>query len=358
MTIETEQQTEQTETQAPELSERDQLIRAVREAGGTESADIAREEQEAAARAAAAAEPAPAEAPKTEESPDRLTTILREREERHKEQEAQRSRARNIEQEARDRADQILRDAQAKAQKVIDDQIAEHRAKFASSPTAALRTLGLDSQQAIDAVLAEGTPQARALAEANQRAAKAEEIATKATSGVEEFQKWKKETEEAAQRASYDQYLQTFLTQHASEEKAPYLNARFEPEQISARAVALAQEWANGGLTYAKDGAKSQYEFDDSDVVAYLEKQSKERIAKLAPLTTPAANQVGAGAPATGPGNAPKVSASSPRTLSATQGSERRAAPKPLTEMTPAQQRQALIEDVAAARRANPDADW
>lgn len=346
---------QQVETQAPELSERDQLIQAVREAGGTESVDIAAEEQAAAAPVA----PAPAVEPATEEPPpDRLAAILKAREEKHAEVEAQRARARDIEEEARQRADRILREAEEKARRTIDEEVARHRAQFEAGPTAKLRAMGLDSQEAIDKVLAESRPENLAIREAQARAAKAEEEARKATSGIEEVRKWKQEAEQAAQQAAQAQYIQTFLSTHASEEKAPYLNARFEPDQIAQAAVATATKWVNEGLSYAKGGARSQYEFDDTDVVAYLEKQSKERVAKLAPPTTPAANQVGAGAPATVPGNAPKVSASSPRTLSAAQGSERRAAPKPLTEMTPAQQRQALIEEVAAARRANPDADW
>lgn len=351
MSTETEPQVE---TQAPELTEREQLIQAVREAGGTESANVEAEAREAAERAAASGTPAP-EAdkpePTPEPEPDRLAAILRAREEKHAELEAQRSRARSIEEDAQRRAEQTLREAQEKAQRLIDEQLAQHRAQFAAGPTAALRAMGLTSQEAIDQVLAENDPKAKAIAEARQRAEAAERTAAQAVKTVEEVKAWREQQAAQAEQARQQQARDVYLSQLATKDAAPYLHARFDPDQIFEASLQTYRDWTQGGLKY-------QVDFDDRDVLAYLEKQSKERVTKLVPPTTPAASQVGAGAPATVPGNAPKVTASSPRTLSAAQGSERRAAPKPLSEMTAAQQRQALIEEVAAARRANPDADW
>ena len=123
--------------------------------------------------------------------------------------------------------------------------------------------------------------------------------------------------------------------------------ARWDPEEIFERSAKLAQEWAKEGLVYRKD-------FDDADVAAYLEKQSRERFKSLNGQTP--AQQSGAGAAERQPGLAPKSAANGTRTLSVAQGSERRTSPKPLSELSPEQQREELIATVAAARRANPDA--
>src|SRR5574339_629312 len=76
------------------IATRDELIAAVREAGGTASVDLAAEEQ-AAKDQAAGAEQAPTaeQAPPAGEEEPRIDRILREREKAHQERHAARSHA-------------------------------------------------------------------------------------------------------------------------------------------------------------------------------------------------------------------------------------------------------------------------
>lgn len=323
-------------TPSPGMPTRDDLIAAVKAAGGTASVDVD-------AEAAAAGQPPPVVEPAEE---DRLTVIMRRREAAHAETEKQRATVRQLEADAQQRAQRLIEDAEARARKIDEDADAALRAKFARSPAEALRGLG-DPQQIIDEVLRAGTPEAKAMAQMRAELATARADAKVGLSAKEDFDRFKAEQAQAQLQASTRAYHENFLATHASAEKAPYLHARFDPAQIVDQSVTLARSWAHDGLKY-------QVDFDDADVVAYLEKQSKDRVAKLVP-TTPAAPQVSAAAPLKAPGNAPKVQANGPRTLSAAQGSERRTSPKPLHEMNAAQKRAALVEAAAEARRNNPD---
>lgn len=351
MSLENEQQNEEQETPTgtPPTFDRDDLIAAVREAGGTASVDVASEEAAAAAQAGQAptAETPPAE--------DKLAKLLKQREEAHQKRETERSAARSIESDAQQRAAKIIADAQAEAKRHTDAETAARVARFRGNPIEVLRELG-DPQTVVDHALRAGTPEARAQAKLEADMATTRANSEKGTAALEEIQKLRAELKTERDNALIAQVRTDFLTQHASEEKAPYLHARFEPEEIFARGDALAREWNRDGLQLGKD-------FDASDIVAYLEKQSKERYARLP--TNPAAASSTAPGPATtskvagahlGQGSAAKASANGPRTLSAAQGSERRTSPKPLSELSPDQQRAALIEEVAAARRTNPDA--
>lgn len=341
-----EQQQEQT-TPAPGPATREDLIAAVLAAGGTEGAP--------AADAAPAAATPPAAEPATEGP---LDIVLRARVKAHAEREAARASATTIEEQARAQAQRILDKAQADAQRMTEDAVTARKARFAGNPIEALREIG-DPQEVVDAVLRAKSPEAQAIARAEaaeRAAAKAEQVGAGA---AKDFADFKAQQEQERQTAAATSYRQMFLDTHATETLTPHLHARFDPQEIAMRAVQQAQAWVGDGLRYRMQGQPklSENDFDDADVAAYLERQSKEKLSRLIP-TAPAAQQVSAAAPATEPGNAPKVQANGPRTLSAAQGSERRTSPKPLHQLPPDQRRQALIDEVNAAMRANPKAEY
>lgn len=352
----TEQAVETSPTEAPETqaeamaaATRDDLIAAVREAGGIESVDVPAEEAAAAARAAAA--PA-AEAPSATEEEPRIAAILKAREKAAAEREAGRNHAHEMIEDAKRQAQQLIADARAEAQREVAAERDRLRADFRSSPAATLRALG-DPQEISDAVMREGTPEARAmqqlqrdLAETKQQAAVAGDVKKQ----LDDFRAEQAQTKQLAEIAAVKaQFLAT-----AAKETMPHLHARYDENEIFAKGNEVAGNWRKGGLNLVPIGSpKGETDFDFADVAKYLDVEAKKRFA--AQGLTPA-QQVSAGAPVKEPGNAPKVSANGPRTLSAAQGSERRTSPKPLTEMKPEEARDALIEEVKAARRANPDA--
>lgn len=342
MTIET-QETPTTPTEAvPEaFPSRDELIAAVREAGGTESVDV-----EAEAAVAHGGEPA-VETPAEEEP--RIQTLLRAREKAAAEREAARNEADEFRARAREEADRIIAEAREQSKREAEEDRERRKAAFRANPSAHLRELG-DPKEIAETVLREGSPEAREIAELRERLAKTEKKADVGEDVRKQLEDFRTQQAEEKRQAQIDQAKATFMT-HASAEKAPYLNARYDQEEIVLKASKQSLEWQKGGLKLGTD-------FDYDDLVQYLEMDSKKRISPLG-VTTPA-QQSSAGAPAAvaakEPGNAPKSSANGPRTLSAAQGSERRTSPKPIREMSPAEARDALIEEVAAARRANPDA--
>jgi hypothetical protein len=344
-----EEQTEQTQEQQPAEAQgadgasRDDLIAAVREAGGTASVDVAAEEEAAKVRTEGLPAPAAETPPPAEEEP-RIAAILKAREQKRAEQEAARNTSQEMIERARQESERLLAEAREAARREIEAERERYKQEFRSNPTATLRQLG-DPQTISDLVMREGTPEAREAAQIRQELAEAKKLATEGAEAVKKFEAYKQEQAQIAQQARVDAVKAQFLTQAASD-KAPYLNARYEPEEIFLRGDRLALEWQRGGLVLGQD-------FDFGDIVQYLELDSKKR---LAAIGASPASPVSAGTPAQGPGPAVKVSANGQRTLSAATGSERRVSPRPLTELKPAEARQALIDEVAAARKANPDA--
>ncbi len=336
------------ETQAESLAAatRDDLIAAVREAGGTES-----EAAPEAAAAAPAASPPAAETPAEEEEP-RIARILKARETATAEREAARNHVQEMLEEAKRQSKQMIDDARAEAAREVAAERERLRAEFYSSPTAKLRALG-DPQEISDAVIAEGTPQARAMRKLQEDLAETRKQAS--TAGEVQKQLDSMRAEQKAEREAHlvAQVRSEFLAV-ASKEAAPSLNTIYDANEIFQKANDTALAWRKGGMELVANGApKGDGQFDFADVAKYLDIEARKRL--VANGFTPA-QQVSAGAPSKEPGNAPKVSANGPRTLSAAQGSERRTSPKPIVEMKPEEARAALIEEVAAARRGNPDA--
>ncbi len=349
-----EQQIEQTQEVQSTEATRDDLIAAVREAGGTESVDVAAEEQAALERAQGGTA-TPAEGQTGDPDEPRIAAILRAREKAQAEREAARNHAQELIEQARQESERLLAQAREQANKDWQEELARRRAEFSQSPTAALRQLASDPQEVIDAVVREGSPEARAIAQLQKELAETRQKATVGEDVKKQLDELRAERQREAQEREVARVRSEFMGNHANAEKAPHLHARWDAEEIFARANNLAASWRQGGLQLVKVGSpKGETDFDFDDVVNYLESDSKKRLTSVLKLTP--AQQSGAGAPAKEPGNAPKFVANGTRTLSAAQGSERRTSPKPLSEMSPAEQRQALIDEVAAARRANPDA--
>ncbi len=337
----TEQSTEAESTQeSPAHASREDLIAAVREAGGTESVDV---EAEESAAAVAATPPAAAE-PAAEDEP-RIAGILRSREKAQAEREAARNHAQELIEQARQESARLINEARQRAEHDWQTEMARKRAEFAASPTAHLRTLDKDPQNVIDRVLLENTPEARRERAMQEQLAEVRKDAAEAKDVRRQLEEFKAERDREQHARVVESVRQSFLAV-ATEEAVPYLHARYSVDQIFVEANAVAQKWREGGLELDRD-------FDYKDVAQYLDLEAKKRFEKLRPSTP--AQQVVAGAPPKEPGNAPKVPANGSRVLSAAQGSERRTSPRPLTEMSRDEQRDALIAEVAAARRANPD---
>lgn len=331
---------------------RDDLIAAVREAGGTGSVDVEAEERAAAERAAAGSPEPQAQTQAQAEEELRIANILKQREADFAAREKARNHAQEMIQRAEQEAARIREEALAQVRREAEAERERLRAEFRSSPTATLRALG-DPQEISDAVMRDGTPEARAMRQLEQRLAGVEQKASIAETVKQQIDQFRAEQQAEAQRQLAEQTRAQFL-QVASREATPYLNARYDADEIWLKGNEVAAHWRRGGMNLVPNGApKGENDFDFEDVAKYLDSDARKRIS-AAGLTP--AQQVSAGAPAKEPGNAPKVPANGTRTLTAAQGSERRTAPKPLHEMSPAEQRQALIEEVAAARRANPDA--
>ena len=340
----TNETTEETTTADEGGASRDELLAAVREAGGTESVDVAAEEE---AAKAAGGEPAK-EAPAEPDEDAKIQAILEKRQKTHAELQGAQSRAERLLQEAEQRAQKLIDEARERAQREAEETRERLRLDFKARPGEVLRQFGTPDE-ITDAVMREGTPEARALAKAEAEARAAREEAKDGRAAREELAQFKKELAQEKQAAQEAQVRYEYLSKHATPEKTPYLHARYEPEEIFQKSVALAHEWARGGAQYKVD-------FDDGTIAAYLERESKKRFTSLSDSSP--AKQVPAGAPAKEPGNAPKVSANGSRTLSAAAGSERRTSPRPLNELSPQEARDELIREVEAARRANPDAKY
>lgn len=342
-------ETQQTEQTQSDVASRDELIEAVRQAGGTASVDVEAEAQKAAETAAVAG--AAVEAPSAPEDPEaKFQAILDKRRENHEKLRDAGSRADRILREAEETKQRLIEEARAEARKAAEEEREKLRLNFRERPTETLRQFGTPDE-ITDAVMREGTPEARALAKAQEEARLAREEAKKGSTALQELEKFKKDLAQREYTEKVSRVRDEFLSKHAAESVTPALYAQHRtPDAVFLALDAQCREWE-------KDGLERGVHFDDATLVKYVENESRKWLAQkgftLAPVP---ANQVQAGAPSVGPGLATKVTANAPRTLSAAAGSERRTSPRPLHEMAPDEQRKALIEEVAAARKANPDA--
>lgn len=332
-------ETQQTE---PGAATRDDLIAAVQEAA---TAEAATEPSVAPAGETASTEETPADVP------DPVAEVLRKREEMHRKRLDADAYAQQLRARAEAEHQRIIDEARAEAERLKAQSATDLRQRFQADPTAFLRSLDDDPQNVVDAVVRQGTPEARAFARLQQETAEAKRLAEEGRGAKEELAKFREEQKAQKLLEMRAAVQEQFLSQHASPEKAPYLHARYDANEVFERCDALCREWQADGLKLGTD-------FDRDTLVAYLEKQSRERYTKLPSsqgvATGNAAQEAG---PAASQGSA-KKSANGTRTLSVAQGSERRTSPRPLSEMKPEEARAALIEEVKAARRAYPDSEF
>lgn len=338
--------TEQTPPEAPDDfggPSRDDLIAAVREAGGTDSVDLE-------AEAAAAGTPPPAKPEPTTEEEPKIAALLRAREKAFAERQEADTYAEQRKRQADEEASKIIAEAKKRAEEEWANEVAAKRRRFEESPTEAIRSLGKNPDDIVNAVMREGTPEWQEFRRIQQELEATKAKASDVDKVKEELAAFRKAQDDERQQAYVHQVRTQFLAEHASADKVPHLYreaataaALLEttPEDIVFdRANRLAMSWQKSGLKLGVD-------FDRNDVAAYLEHQSKQRLAAAG--TTP--QQVSGAS-----GNAPKVKANGSRTLSAAAGSERRTSPKPLHEMTADEERDALIEEARKARAAyKPD---
>lgn len=326
--MDAEQQTTVTTTAevSDEASDAD-LIAAAQEAGGAASVDVAAEEQ--AARTGGAATPKPAEPTGDPEEP-KIAAVLRAREKAFAERQEATDYAAQVRARAEQDAAKVIADARARATADYEAEMTARRARFRESPTSAIRELGFPTEDIVDSVTREGTTEWKAIRAAEARAQAAEAKATEAVAKASDFDKFRTSYEQQQHTQAMRAVEQQFLTEHAAVEKAPYLHKRYDPGEILEKAHALANQWRAANVP-----------FDNGDVAAYLEHQARQRLAGV-PVPP---QQVSGG------GSVQKVRTNGSRTLSAASGSERRASPKPLDEMSPEEERAALIEAAAEARR-------
>lgn len=328
--------TEQTQTETVENTEPTDadLIAASLEAGGAEAVDVEREAAEAVERQAEAAAPKPAKAAAatettaTEGDEPKIAAIIRAREKAFQERQEATDHAAQIREEAQREAEQLRAAARKQAQDDYEAELTAKRARFKEKPVEFLRELG-STDDIVDAVALEGTPQWKAIRAAEERAARAEAKAGTVDAIKSDFEAFKSrvEGEKAANaRAAVER---AFLTDFAAPDKAPYLHKRYDEAEILHRAHDLANRWNKAKLPFAH-----------SDIAEYLEHEARTRIAGTTPPQV------------SGASGAQKVrAANGSRTLSAATGSERRASPKPMHDMSPDEERDALIDAAREARR-------
>lgn len=336
---------EQNETlQTDTTATRDDLIAAVQEAATAEAA------AEGTATATTDATTTTETAGAADVS-DPVAEVLRRREEMHRKRLDADAYSMQLRQRAEAEHQRIIDEARAEAERLKREAASNFREEFARDPTGTLRTLADDPKDIVDEVVRQGTPEWRALNAARKDAAEARKLAEEGRGAKEELAKFREEQKAQKLLEMRAAVQEQFLSQHASPEKAPYLHARYDANEVFERCDALCREWQADGLKLGTD-------FDRDTLVAYLEKQSRERYTKLPSsqgvATGNAAQEAG---PAASQGSA-KKSANGTRTLSVAQGSERRTSPRPLSEMKPEEARAALIEEVKAARRAYPDSEF
>lgn len=314
------------------------LIAAAKEAGGAASVDV---NAEAAAAGQPPPKPAEPEAPADE---PKIAAVLRAREKAFAERQGAEDFAAQRRAQAQKEADQLIADARKRAADDYERELQARRQKFAESPAAAIRELGWKTDDMVDAVTREGTAEWKAIRAAEERARAAEQKAATVDTIKSDFEQYKQQAAQAAQQQRVQAAEQQFITAHASAEKAPTLHRIAAsipnvPGVLRGDALivqmghAIANQWSQAGIPFA-----------NSDVAEYLEHQARTGALGAPASASPPQVSGASGGPKVRPANGS-------RTLSPSMGSERRATPKPIEEMSPEEERQALIEAASEARR-------
>lgn len=239
---------------------------------------------------------------------------------------------------ARKEADDYL----AEARKRADEEYTSRLRALKERPLDAIKELGWDTQRLVDEVTQEGSPEWRRMKALEERDAKRDKE-------LEEIRGWKEkqdarvkeyEAQESARRKVATE--NEFIAGAASAEKCPtlhklygVLHGKSATRQIIADAYKVVEELYD---------PKNPRRIDDSELAEYLEEQAVQKLAELRHQEGAPEAEGGKEKPAT-----PKRAANGTRTLGATATSERRAAPKPVYDMSPDEERAALAELADAA---------
>ncbi len=261
--------------------------------------------------------------------------------------------------EARTEAEQIRAEAKAEAERWRTEareagarearEAREAWAKqFREAPLAAIKGAGIDTARLVADVTGEDTPEFRLrraqedqLRAADERARKAEEAATAATTAVQtqaqQMAAWHRQQAEQQVIGLVKSDGQL----HKAAEAASAALAAIGVAQ-SRDEILLARAHAAADTIKAAGGVASP-----ANVVQYLEWETSRRLGSPNGANGTTSAQ-GAGTTATEPtGRANGTT----RTLSAAGASERRSAPKPIDELTPREQRDLLVAEAEAALR-------
>jgi hypothetical protein len=204
----------------------------------------------------------------------------------------------------------------------LQEQAKKERARWEhlrKNPVEAFRDIGLDPEEFVDSVLKEGSPEWKA----SQKQEQAFESLRAELAELKQFkaeqEKQREETKKAELEQRREQVYSKFLNV-ASEENCPHARALYSDREILAWGDQIADQY------YAKTGQVASY----SEIAQYMEEVASQRVQKV--IARPKAK-------------------SKARTLTASDTSERRAAPKQGHEMTDAELRRALITEAEAVKR-------
>lgn len=201
--------------------------------------------------------------------------------------------------------------------------------RLRTAPLDAIKELGWDTEQLVTEVAREGTPEWQMIKRLRGEKEKQDQELAEVRAFMAEQRQMQNQAVAYHQQQYRAQVEREFLSK-VSEDSA--LRALYEESEIVAR----------GDRVYAEYKAKTGQEASLDEIREYLEDQAQSRLAKLRGQARGASGKPAAQAKA---GNGQ-------RTLSASASSERRAAPKPFSELkTPAEQRKALEEAASEAAR-------
>jgi hypothetical protein len=347
----TEQTTDTTQATDTGISGpgRDELVAAL-EGIDLEAAANETPEQVQAAQAAADAAKVAGTQPADDANVPEVVRLIRAREQAQKVRDEGKSAADTLLSEARAEGERIkaemIAQAKAEAQAIARQQLEQLRSK----PLEAIKQIGWNTQDLVDQVTREGDPQWQAMQQlraqqeqfgnqvktAEERAKAAEEAAKAYTVQVEE-----------AQRIAAEHEFMGLATA----DRAPSFRKAAESFVQSAKAMGLnvthEQVMIQRAHEAARDIRKAGGVATPATVVQYLEYVTAQSMGGGAVGQVVDTTQQAAASQ----NSRPTGRANGTRTLSAAGASERRSAPKPIHDMSPAEERQALAEAAAEAMR-------
>jgi len=331
--------------QSAQPAGRDDLIAALEGVDLAAAAEETPEQVQAAQTKAAADAVAAADKPAEDNTPE-VVRLIRAREQAQKVRDEGKSAADQLLEQARADADRIRAEARETAQREAQAEIQRQLAGLREKPMEAIQRIGWKPQDLVDSVVREGDPQWQALQQIRAEQAKLAERAQTAeekAASVETLAKQQAEYWQQQQRAAAERDFVAISAQSPIKAVAEqYVQAaKMLGQQLTVEQVLINQAHAAADTIKAAGGVASP-----QNVLQYLEYMAQQSAGDAAGSPSGTATQV-----ATQTKQVPTGRANGSRTLSAAGASDRRSAPKPIHEMTAAEERAALIEEANAAMR-------